>query len=196
LHTLSHHISMAIKSRAENRRFMGHKGVQGTQPPKRNAKQPGAKVWPFGEVLRLVNAAKRSKKVVVTTNGCFDILHAGHVKYLAEAKRHGDVLIVGVNTDASVRRNKGPSRPINTERDRAEVIASLKPVDAVFIFDETTPEKWLAKLQPHIHVKGADRKMHQIVEKDVVERHGGKIVLAKVVDGRSTTNIIKKVLGS
>lgn len=159
-----------------------------------SAKRHAGKVLPLGRVLNLARAAKAKKLTVVTTNGCFDILHVGHVRYLEDAKRHGDLLIVGVNSDASVRRNKGDGRPINPERERAEIIASLKPVDAVFIFDETTPHVWLKKIKPHVHVKGGDRTMDQIVEKDVVEKHSGRIVLVPVVKGKSTTNVLKKIL--
>jgi len=161
-----------------------------------SVKTVSGKVMSLNHVLKLVRASKAKKMTVVTTNGCFDILHVGHVRYLEEAKRHGDILIVGVNSDASVKRNKGDSRPINPERERAEIITSLKPVDVVFIFNDTTPHAWLKKIKPHVHVKGGDRTMDQITEKNVVEAGGGKIVLAKVVHGRSTTNVLKKILKS
>lgn len=184
---------MMRKRLAKNIGFGGHNRQNKPRPQKRTANRSRAKVLALREVLRLAKAAKAAKKTVVTTNGCFDILHVGHVRYLEEAKGHGDILIVGVNSDASVRANKGPTRPINTELERAELIASLKPVDAVFIFGETTPHAWLAKIKPHVHVKGADRKIHEIVEKDIVEQHGGRIVLARVVQGKSTTNIVRKL---
>jgi rfaE bifunctional protein nucleotidyltransferase chain/domain len=140
-----------------------------------------------------VRDAKRKGKKVVTTNGCFDILHVGHIQSLMAAKALGDVLVVGINSDASVRALKGKNRPVVGERERAEIIASLKPVDAVFIFGEKDPRKWLAKLKPDVHAKGSDRTMDEIIEKDVVERSGGKIVRLSLKKGRSTTNIIEKI---
>ena len=141
----------------------------------------------------LVRSAKRMGKKVVTTNGCFDILHVGHIRSLMAAKALGDVLVVGINSDASVRALKGKNRPVVGERERAEIIASLKPVDAVFIFGEKDPRKWLVKLKPDVHAKGSDRTMDEIIEKDVVERGGGKIVRLSLKKGRSTTNIIEKI---
>jgi rfaE bifunctional protein nucleotidyltransferase chain/domain len=129
----------------------------------------------------------------VTTNGCFDILHVGHIQSLTAAKALGDVLVVGINSDASVRALKGKNRPVVPERERAEIIASLKPVDAVFVFGEADPRKWLAVLKPDVHAKGSDRTMEEIIEKDVVERGGGKIVRLSLKKGRSTTNIIEKI---
>lgn len=177
-----------------NKRRLKKSGPVGHRNTHISAKTASGKVLPLSRVLKLVRAAKAQKLAVVTTNGCFDILHVGHVRYLEVAKRHGDILIVGVNSDASVKRNKGDSRPINTELERAEIIAFLKPVDAVFIFDETTAHAWLKKIKPHVHVKGADRTMDQIVEKDVVEAGGGRIVLVPVVTGKSTTSVLKKIL--
>ena len=147
----------------------------------------------FAAILKFVKQERRRGKIIVTTNGCFDILHVGHVRTLAAAKKLGDILIVGVNSDASVRALKGKGRPIISERERAEVLAALKPVDAVFIFYEKDPKKWLAKVKPDIHVKGGDRKMSEIIERDIVEKNGGKIVLIPVKKGRSTTNIIAKI---
>ncbi|MBI4093543.1 adenylyltransferase/cytidyltransferase family protein [Candidatus Kaiserbacteria bacterium] len=132
-------------------------------------------------------------RTIVTTNGCFDLLHVGHLRYLEWAKRQGDILIVGINSDASVRGNKGPSRPINPARERAEIVAALRAVDATFIFNESTPTRWLAKVKPDVHVKGADRSMREIVERHVVKRGGGKVTLAPYVKDRSTTNIIRRV---
>ena len=132
-------------------------------------------------------------RTIVTTNGCFDILHVGHLRYLAWAKRQGDILVVGINSDTSVRRNKGPSRPINPARERAEIVAALRTVDATFIFDEPTPIAWLAKIKPDVHVKGGDRSIREIVEKSVVERHGGRILIAPHVKGRSTTALLQRI---
>jgi rfaE bifunctional protein nucleotidyltransferase chain/domain len=151
------------------------------------------KVRPLASVVAFVKDEKKKGKKIVTTNGCFDILHVGHVRSLTAAKALGDVLVVGINSDASVRALKGKDRPVVSERERAEIVASLKPVDAVFIFGEQDPRKWLAKVKPDFHAKGSDRKMEEIVEKDVVERAGGKIVLLSLRKGKSTTNLIKKI---
>lgn len=147
----------------------------------------------FTAVRALVKRAKRQGKKVVTTNGCFDILHVGHIRSLAAAKALGDVLVVGVNSDASVRALKGKGRPIVPARERAEIVASLAPVDAAFIFHGKDPRTWLAALKPHIHVKGNDRNMAEIIEKDVVRAGGGRIVLSPIHKGRSTTALIKKI---
>jgi rfaE bifunctional protein nucleotidyltransferase chain/domain len=151
------------------------------------------KIKSWSAVMAFAKAAKRKGKKVVTTNGCFDILHIGHIRSLTAAKALGDVLVVGINSDASVRALKGKSRPVVPERERAETVLSLKPVDAVFIFREKDPRKWLAQLRPDIHVKGGDRTMDEIIERDIVESGGGKIVLAPLKKGRSTTNLIKKI---
>ena len=157
---------------------------------------PRNKVITFSEAVRMTHRAKAAGKKVVTTNGCFDIMHVGHARYLKYAKSLGDVLIVGINSDRSVKENKGPLRPIVPERERAEMLVSLEAVDGVFIFDEKTPTAWLSELKPHIHVKGADRKMSEIVEKDAVGKNGGKIVRAPYLKGKSTTNIVKKIIAS
>ncbi|MDO8552925.1 MAG: adenylyltransferase/cytidyltransferase family protein [bacterium] len=152
-----------------------------------------SKVLSFAEILKITRMAKKSGLTIVSTNGCFDILHIGHVLNLKTAKSYGDMLIVGVNSDNSVRRNKGNSRPIIPERERAEVVASLKSVDAVFIFDETTPDAWIKKLKPNVHAKGQDRTAGQIVEKKVVEAGGGRLVLIPLIKGHSTTAIIARM---
>lgn len=151
------------------------------------------KVLPFAEILKMTRTAKKSGSIIVTTNGCFDILHIGHVRSLKEARRHGDMLIVGINSDDSVQRFKGYARPIIPERERAEVVASLKSVDAVFIFNETTPNAWITALKPHMHVKGRDRTTDQIAEKEVVEAGGGRLVLIPLTKDRSTTAIIARI---
>jgi rfaE bifunctional protein nucleotidyltransferase chain/domain len=151
------------------------------------------KIKAFPEILRIVNTAKRAGKRIVTTNGCFDIIHIGHIRNLAEAKSHGDVLIVGVNSDASVRRYKGDTRPINPQKERAEVIASLGSVDHVFIFTTDTAIPWLKKLKPHVHAKGGDRTLAQMPERETVEMNGGKMVRLKFVKHHSTTKVIEKV---
>jgi D-glycero-beta-D-manno-heptose 1-phosphate adenylyltransferase len=136
---------------------------------------------------------RRSGKTVVFTNGVFDLLHPGHVRYLETARSLGDALIVGVNADASVRRNKGPSRPVTPEGERAEVLAALASVDAVVIFPEDTPAEIVSALQPDILVKGADWPADQIVGRDTVEARGGRVVLVPVEAGHSTSTIVERV---
>jgi rfaE bifunctional protein nucleotidyltransferase chain/domain len=135
------------------------------------------------------------RQVVVLTNGCFDILHAGHVRYLQVARELGDCLIVGLNSDASVRRLKGPERPINPEADRAEVIGGLSAVDFVVIFDEPTAAALVREVRPDIYVKGGDYAVEQLPEAKVVAEYGGKTVLVPEVPERSTTNLIRKISG-
>ncbi len=141
----------------------------------------------FCEVLR-----KGGKKVVFT-NGCFDILHAGHVTYLEKARSFGDCLVLGLNTDASVRANKGPSRPINSELDRAKVVGALKAVDYVVLFGEQTAEKLIAKVKPDVYVKGGDYTLDTLPEAKIVMSYGGKVEFVTMVEGRSTTNVIQKI---
>ena len=140
----------------------------------------------------LVGAARASGKRIVFTNGVFDILHPGHLRYLQAARRHGDLLIVGLNSDASVRRNKGPSRPINPEQERAEVLEALDCVDAVAVFDDETPAEIIRRVQPDVLVKGADWPADQIVGRDTVEARGGRVILEPVEQGYSTTTLIEK----
>ena len=132
-------------------------------------------------------------KKLVFTNGCFDILHRGHVTYLGFAREQGDALVVGVNSDSSVRRNKGEHRPINSEEDRGYVLGSLKAVDYIVLFDEDEPRDLIAKILPHVLVKGRDWA-HYVSGREVVEANGGKVVLADMVAGKSTTGTIEKVL--
>jgi len=129
---------------------------------------------------------------VVFTNGVFDILHPGHVRYLAEARRQGDALIVAINSDRSVRAIKGPERPIHPEAERAEVITALACVDRAVIFDQDTPHDIISAIQPDVLVKGADWPADQIVGRDIVEARGGVVIRVKVEEGHSTTNVIKK----
>jgi rfaE bifunctional protein nucleotidyltransferase chain/domain len=140
----------------------------------------------------LVREARAAGRRIVFTNGVFDILHPGHVRYLQAARGHGDLLIVGLNSDASVRRNKGPGRPINPEHERAEVLAALASVDAVSIFDEESPADIIRRVQPDILVKGSDWPADQIVGRDTVETRGGRVILEAVEQGYSTTWIIEK----
>ena len=141
---------------------------------------------------RFVRDARAAGRRIVFTNGVFDLLHPGHVRYLQAARAHGDLLIVGLNSDASVRRNKGPERPINPENERAEVLAALACVDAVSVFDEDTPADIIRRVQPDVLVKGSDWPADQIVGRDTVEARGGEVVLEPVEQGYSTSAIIDK----
>ncbi len=132
-------------------------------------------------------------KRVVFTNGCFDIIHIGHVVYLSEAKSLGDILVVGLNSDASVKRLKGEERPVNNERDRATVLSALQSVDYVTIFDEDTPYELISELIPDILVKGGDWGIDQIVGADVVMKNGGTVKSLRFVQGKSTTDIINRI---
>ncbi len=145
------------------------------------------------EASEVVKKLKEQGKKVVFTNGCFDILHVGHLRYMNEAKECGDVLIVGVNSDDSVRRLKGPTRPINSEDDRAEMLCGLKAVDYAVIFTEDTPNNLIEELKPSIHVKGGDYKKEDLPETEVVERNGGEVRILQLVDGKSTTNVVNKI---
>lgn len=131
-------------------------------------------------------------KKIVFTNGCFDLLHVGHVRYLQEARKLGDILVVGVNSDASTRRLKGPTRPVQIEADRAEILAALSCVDYVVIFEEDTPLRLIETVLPDILVKGGDWKIDQIVGADFVLTRGGQVLSLQFVDGKSTTSIIQK----
>lgn len=154
------------------------------------------KIKTLSQLISIANKLKKQGKKIVTTNGVFDILHLGHVKYLEQAKKLGDVLIVGVNTDKSVKINKGDKRPINDEKSRIGVLAGLESVDYAFLFGEKDPRKWLSVIKPDFHVKAGDYKIHQIIEKGVVEKNNGKIVIAKVEKGYSTTGLISMILNA
>ena len=145
------------------------------------------------QAVQLVSALRAAGRTVVFTNGVYDLLHPGHIRYLHAARAEGDALIVGVNSDRSVTANKGPSRPINPERDRAEVIAALAAVEAAVIFDQDTPHEIISRLQPDVLVKGADWAADQIVGRDIVEARGGRVVLASVEEGYSTTSLLERV---
>ena len=136
---------------------------------------------------------KSINKKLVFTNGCFDILHVGHVRYLQAAKDLGDVLIVGLNTDESVKKLKGENRPINNEADRAEVLLALKSVDHVVFFDEQTAESLIAEVKPDIYVKGGDYTLETLPEAKIVQSYGGRVEFIPMVAGRSTTNVINKI---
>lgn len=145
------------------------------------------------DITALVTILKRGGKRIVFTNGCFDILHAGHVRYLAAAKKLGDILVLGLNTDESVRHLKGPTRPVNSEQDRAEVVGALASVDFVVLFGEQTAEAVLRKVQPDVYAKGADYVERPLPEADIVRSYGGEVAFIPLVEGRSTSNIIKRI---
>jgi D-beta-D-heptose 7-phosphate kinase/D-beta-D-heptose 1-phosphate adenosyltransferase len=154
------------------------------------------KILSWSELLEKRAAWKREGKTVVWTNGCFDLVHVGHVRSLQSARRFGDVLVVGLNSDASVRRLKGPQRPVVTERERAEILAALECVSAVSIFDDDTPERPLSELKPDIHCKGEDYKPPRgkpIPETRVVEAYGGRIEFIAFEVPTSTTGLIQNI---
>jgi rfaE bifunctional protein nucleotidyltransferase chain/domain len=145
------------------------------------------------EARRLSQEVRESGGKVVTTNGCFDILHRGHLSYLSASRKLGDFLIVGINSDASVRKLKGPDRPINSEEDRALMLSCLRFVDAVCIFSEDTPLEWLKNLRPQIHTKGADYKGKKIPEISALESWGGHVSFIEYIDNYSTTKLLEKI---
>jgi D-beta-D-heptose 7-phosphate kinase/D-beta-D-heptose 1-phosphate adenosyltransferase len=148
------------------------------------------------DLLKIRERLKREGKKIVFTNGVFDIVHRGHVEYLTKAKALGDVLLVGMNTDASVQRLKGPQRPVVSQDDRAFVLAALRVVDYVCLFDEDTPYNLIKSVVPDVLVKGSDWAIDSIVGKDIVEAAGGKVQTIDYVPNRSTTNIIQKIANS
>lgn len=141
------------------------------------------------KLCSLVNKYNKQNKKIVFTNGCFDIIHAGHIKLLKEAKKQGDVLIVGINSDSSIRRIKGKERPIINQKQRAAILSAIKYVDHVVIYNELTPYKLIKKLKPHILVKGSDYKLNEVVGRSLVK----KVILVPILKGASTTNIINKI---
>jgi rfaE bifunctional protein nucleotidyltransferase chain/domain len=145
------------------------------------------------ELILQFGPGKRNGRRVVFTNGCFDLLHPGHIQLLEAARAMGDALVVGLNSDESVRSLKGPSRPVIPQQERAEILANLECVDAVVVFNELTPQKTVAALLPDILVKGGDWPDNQIVGREEVEATGGKVVLIDVVQGYSTTEILRKI---
>lgn len=157
-----------------------------------SARSPGA-VVSLPDATRLVTDLRNAGKRIVFTNGVFDLLHPGHLRYLRAARAEGDALIVGVNSDRSVRANKGPRRPVTPEAERAEILAALDPVDAVVVFDEETPAGIVKALQPDVLVKGADWPADQIVGRDTVEARGGRVVLVPVEPGYSTTSVLERI---
>ena len=150
-------------------------------------------VFTRDEARAFTEAARASGRRVVFTNGVFDLLHPGHVRYLQQARALGDLLVVGINSDRSVRANKGPERPITPEAERGEVLAALACVDGVTVFDEETPFLIIQDLEPDVLVKGADWAADAIVGRDIVEARGGKVVRVPVEQGHSTTSIVQKI---
>ena len=152
-----------------------------------------SKIKSLAALARVAHRAKSLGRTVVITNGCFDLLHAGHVKLLERAKRQGDLLIVALNSDRSVKALKGARRPVVTHRDRALLLAALESVDYVTIFNELTPSRVVARLRPDVLIKGADWGASQIVGREIVERSGGKVVRVPLLKGHSTSQLIERV---
>jgi len=153
-----------------------------------------AKIKTTAELAPLLSLLRATGQKIVFTNGCFDLIHTGHTRYLATARSLGDILVVALNSDASVRTIKGEKRPINAQHDRAETLAALESVDYVTIFDEPDPYKVIAALQPDVLVKGGDWPIEKIIGRDIVEARGGRVVNVPFVEGASTTGIIEKIL--
>lgn len=153
----------------------------------------------MGEVIKRENLAeflrelKSKGETIVTTNGCFDILHVGHVRYLQKTKTFADKMIVCLNSDSSVRSIKGPTRPINNENDRAEILCALSCVDYVILFDEDTPLNLLCEIKPNVHTKGADYTIETLPEAKPIMENGGRIEFITFVEGKSTTKVIEKI---
>ncbi|HEY7678371.1 MAG TPA: D-glycero-beta-D-manno-heptose 1-phosphate adenylyltransferase [Candidatus Methylomirabilis sp.] len=158
------------------------------------AADPLSKLKSVEALAPILRAAQARGRKVVFTNGCFDLLHRGHVRYLAQARALGDLLVVGLNSDASVQTLKGPARPIVPAGERAEVLAALEAVDYVTVFEEPTPERLIAALQPDILVKGGDWTPDTIVGREAVERRGGQVRALPYVDGASTSALIERIL--
>ena len=154
------------------------------------------KVLSIAEAVSFVEHLRHAGKEVVLTNGVFDLLHPGHVRYLQDARRVGDALIVAVNSDRSVRAIKGSARPVTPEHERAEILSALACVDAVVVFDEDNPQEIVSRLQPDVLVKGADWAVDEIIGRETVESRGGRVVRIPLAEGYSTSAIIKKIRGT
>lgn len=144
-------------------------------------------------IRQIVKEHQNNGKTVVTTNGCFDILHVGHVRYLQKTKEYADFSVVLLNSDKSVKLIKGEGRPINTESDRAEILCALSCVDYVVLFDESSPGDLLGEIKPDVHTKGADYSVETLPEADIIMKNGGRIEFIEFVEGKSTTNTINKI---
>jgi rfaE bifunctional protein nucleotidyltransferase chain/domain len=151
------------------------------------------KIYKLADLKVQIQKWREVGKKIVFTNGCFDLLHRGHIEYLRAAKTYGDILIVGLNSDTSVRRLKGKPRPFTTEEDRAFVLVNLLMVDAVCLFEQDTPQQLIAEIKPDVLVKGGDYKKGEIIGKDIVERHGGQVLTVPLVKDRSTSLLIDKI---
>ena len=149
------------------------------------------KTW--DEITNIINKLKSENRKIVFTNGCFDILHSGHVQYLSEAKELGDILILGLNSDSSVKRLKGNDRPINNEKERAVVLSALYSISYIVIFEDDTPYNLINHIKPDILVKGGDWKPENIVGSDIVSSYNGEVKSLSYIDGKSTTDIINKL---
>ena len=154
---------------------------------------PNKKIYPRNQLTEIIQSVQTDGKVVVTTNGCFDVLHVGHLRYLQAAQALGDLLVVGVNSDDSVRALKGENRPLVPADERAEMLAGLGCVDYVTIFPELDPINLLSALKPNIHVKGGDYTIEQVIEREIVESNGGKVIVGLNVPGKSTTDLIETI---
>ena len=153
-----------------------------------------SKIVNLKELKKILTIKRKEKKKVAFTNGCFDILHYGHVKYLTQAKKMADILVVGVNTDSSVKKIKGKKRPINPLKHRMEVLAGLEAIDYLISFKETTPYRLIKEIKPDVLIKGGDWKPNEIVGKDIVEAYRGKVITLPYIKGVSTTNLIRKIV--
>jgi len=187
---------MAVGSEARVRVFIGNVLIEGADPSRRGSDLVMGieKILTLERAYDVVADLKRRGKRVVFTNGCFDLLHPGHTRYLAEARKLGDVLIVAVNSDRSVRALKGSERAIQPEAERAEILAALRAVDYVTIFDDLTPQAVIARMLPQVLVKGGDWSLDAIVGRTEVETAGGQVVSIPVVEGYSTSAIIQAAL--
>ena len=175
---------MATVSRDEILRDLLHTGTVGALHQK---------VWPLEPLCQQLDHRRRVGQRVAFTNGCFDVLHAGHVQYLQEARAQADLLVVGLNSDASVRALKGADRPIHSAEARAAVLAGLQAVDYVIVFEEDTPQTLIEAVRPDVLVKGADYRKQDVVGAEFVESYGGRVYLAPVCEGFSTTKVIEKL---
>jgi rfaE bifunctional protein nucleotidyltransferase chain/domain len=152
------------------------------------------KIKKIEELKDIIDIHKKQGKLIVFTNGCFEILHPGHIKLLEEAKNYGDILVVGINSDESVKRIKGEKKLIFDEKSRVKIISALECVDYVTLFNENTPENLIKIIKPHIHVKGGDYKEEDLPEAKIIKEYGGKIIILPLLEGFSTTQIIQKIL--
>lgn len=153
-------------------------------------------VLEIDELKKIIGLAKSTEKKVVFTNGCFDIIHGGHIEFLQKAKSLGDILVVGLNTDNSVKNLKGEGRPIKTEKERANILSALKFIDYITLFNEPTPEKLIREIRPDILVKGDDYKIDDVVGREIVEGYGAHVKLIPIVKGHSTTMTLEKILAN